>query len=164
MAHPPSNNALSHRVYRPDDRAACMAVFDSNVPRYFHPGEAPEFSAFLDHQADRYLVVCDGNQVVGCGGFSISDDGRQASLCWGMVRRDRHGQRIGERLLQARLAAIATTGARSVRLSTSPHTAGFYRRCGFEVMDVEPDGLAPGLDAVEMRLSLPSTPARPVLA
>lgn len=131
-----------------------MAVFDSNVPRYFHPGEAPAFAAFLDDQAVRYLVVCDGNDVVGCGGFSLSDDGRQASLCWGMVRQDRHGQHIGERLLQARLAAIATTAAGSVRLSTSQQTAGFYRRYGFEVLDVKPDGLAPGLDAVEMGLDL----------
>lgn len=154
MHRPHSPPPLSHRTYRSDDRAACLAVFASNVPQYFHAGEAQDFEVFLKLEAAHYLVVLDGDDIVGCGGFSLSEDGRQASLCWGMIRRDQHGQRLGERLLQARLEAIATTAAASVRLSTSQHTAGFYRRYGFEVLAVQPDGLAPGLDAVEMRLSL----------
>lgn len=145
---------LSHRAYRFEDREACLAVFASNVPRFFHDGEAQAFAGFLDGEAERYRVVLEGEAIVGCGGFALSDDGRQASLCWGMLRRDRHGQGIGAQLLRARLQAIATTPAVSVRLVTSQHTAGFYRRFGFEVQSVKTDGIAPGLDAVEMRLSL----------
>ncbi|WP_066253917.1 GNAT family N-acetyltransferase [Hydrogenophaga flava] len=146
------------RAYRPADRAACIAVFASNVPHFFHEGEAQDFAAFLDGEADRYLVVLDGADIVGCGGFALDEDGREVSLCWGMLRRDRHGQGIGAQLLRARLQAIAATPAVSVRLVTSQHTAGFYRRFGFEVRSVQTDGLAPRLDAVEMRLDLATHP------
>ena len=146
--------SLNHRVYQARDRAVCLAVFATNVPRFFHAGEAQDFATFLDGETEHYLVVLEGEDIVGCGGFALSDDGQQASLCWGMIRRERHGRGIGAQLLRARLQAIAGTAAKSVRLSTSQHTEGFYRRFGFAVQSVQADGLAPGLDAVEMRLDL----------
>lgn len=155
---------MTHRPYRAADRPACIRIFGTNVPRFFHEDERQDFARFLDTEARHYLVVLEGDDVLGCGGFSLGDQGRTASLCWGMVRSDRHGQGIGVQLLQARLQAVATTPATQVRLATSQHTAGFYQRYGFVVRSVRPDGFAPGLDAVEMRLSLSSTPARPVLA
>lgn len=146
----------THRAYRPADRAACLAVFATNRPRYFHEGETQDFAAFLDQDATHYLVVLEGEDIVGCGGFALSEDGQQASLCWGMIRSERHGRGIGAQLLRARLEAIAGTTAERVRLSTSQHTEGFCRRFGFVVQSVQADGLAPGLDAVEMGLDLAS--------
>ncbi len=146
--------AWSHRAYRATDQAACLAVFASNVPRFFHEGERQDFAAFLRDEAEHYLVVLEGEAIVGCGGFALSEDRQQASLCWGMVRRDRHTQGMGAQLLRARLQAIAATSAVSVRLVTSQHTAGFYRRFGFVVQAVAVDGLASGLDAVEMVFDL----------
>lgn len=152
--------AFSHRAYRTDDREDCLAVFASNVPRFFHARETQDFEAFLDGESDHYLVVLEGEDMVGCGGFALSEDRREASLCWGMIRGDRHGRGIGAQLLRARLQAIAGTAAQSVRLSTSQHTEGFYRRFGFVVQSVQADGLAPGLDAVEMRLDLTEETSR----
>lgn len=150
-----------HRPYRAADRTDCIKIFGTNVPRFFHEDERQDFARFLDTEARHYLVVLEGELIVGCGGFSLGDEGRTASLCWGMVRQDCHGQRIGERLLLARLEAVAGTTATSVRLSTSQHTAGFYQRYGFVAKSIQPDGFAPGLDAVEMRLSLPARPPMP---
>jgi len=147
-----------HRPYRASDRPACIDLFVTNEPRHFHASERQDFARFLDTEARHCLVVLEGEDILGCGGFSFGDEGRTASLCWGMVRSDRHGQGIGAQLLLARLQAIATTSATQVRLATSQHTAGFYRRYGFVVQSIQPDGFAPGLDEVEMRLSLPSKP------
>jgi len=148
-----------HRLYRASDRPACIGLFGTNVPRYFHENERQDFIGFLDTEALHYLLVLEGEDVLGCGGFSLGDDGRTANLCWGMVRSDRHGQGIGAQLLLARLQAIATTSATQVRLATSQHTAGFYQRYGFVVHSIQPNGFAPGLDEVEMRLTLPSKSA-----
>jgi predicted GNAT family N-acyltransferase len=147
-----------HRPYRAADRPACIDLFGTNVPRFFHEDERQDFARFLDTEARHYLVVLEGELIVGCGGFALNKDGRQASLCWGMVRSDRHGEGIGAQLLLARLQVIATTSATHVRLATSQHTAGFYRRYGFVAQSIQPDGFAPGLDAVEMRLRLQSKP------
>ena len=128
-----------------------MDLFWSNVPQFFHENEIADFSGFLDSDADRYLVVLDREEIVGCGGYHLSEDGLSARFCWGMVRRERHAQGIGAYLLAVRLDAMAnTTRAERVGLATSQHTQGFYRRFGFEVQAVRQNGLAPGLDEVEM--------------
>lgn len=142
---------LCHRPYRASDRASCLDLFWSNVPRFFHEGEIADFSDFLGSDADHYFVVLDREEIVGCGGYRLSEDGQVARFCWGMVGRERHAQGIGAYLLAVRLDAIAnTTRATRVALATSQHTHGFYRRFGFEVQAVRQDGLAPGLDEVEM--------------
>jgi hypothetical protein len=45
------------RPYSSADRPACLAVFDSNTPRFFHPGERRNFETFLDAPFCSYLVV-----------------------------------------------------------------------------------------------------------
>lgn len=151
----------THRRYQDTDREACMALLDSNVPRFFSDHERPDFIEFLGTADRAYLVVTNGNTVVGCGGFTLSDNNRVANLCWGMVHRDHHGKGLGALLLRARLQAIAANApACFVRLATSQFTAGFYQQYGFVVQSIQPDGFAPGLDAVEMRLSLQSMPPK----
>src|SRR6266540_4753154 len=100
--------ALSIRDYRPGDRDACLAVFDSNVPTYFHPAERAAFAEYVD-SADylprrlraagalpgRFSVIEDDGTVVACGGWCL--DGTTAMLDWGMVTRARHRSGIGDR-------------------------------------------------------------------
>lgn len=140
------------RPYRPGDREACLAVFDSNVPTYFGIHERPEFGAFLDDLPGPYLVLEDaGGGVGGCGGWAIRDDGVTADLCWGMLRHDLHGRGWGRTLAEARIGGIDDEGgATRIELQTSQHTRGFYERLGFEARTVEPDGFGPGIDRIVM--------------
>jgi hypothetical protein len=141
------------RDYTPADRAACLAVFATNTQHFFLPEEAAEFAAFLNQLPGPYLVVIEDERVVGCGGFRVAGD--TAVLTWGMVRRERHRERIGWRLLVARLARIvATPGVVRVRNDTSQHSRGFFERAGFVVTRVQPDGYGPGLDRHRMELVL----------
>ena len=145
------------RDYRAADRDACLAIFDSNVPRYFRPHERSDFLAFLDELPGPYLVVEDDDgRVTGCGGWALESDGRTAALCWGMVDRARHGRGIGSMLLRERLRRIeAHPTASAVILNTSQHTRGFYENLGFALRHLVADGYAPGLDRADMRLELP---------
>src|SRR4051812_15137523 len=109
------------RDYTPADRAACLAAFATNTPPFFLPEEAAEFAAFLDQLPGPYLVVIEDGTLVGCGGYRVAAD--SAVLTWGMVRRERHRERIGWRLLTARLAAVAgCPAAAKVRIDTSQHS------------------------------------------
>ena len=148
------------RSYRPGDRDACLALFDGNTPRFFDPSERPGFAAWLDALTQPYLVierVSDGDtRIVACGGHAIEADGSSASLCWGMVAQDAHGQGLGRALTQARLDAIrAMPQVASVHMNTSQHTQGFYAAFGFETVKVTPDGFGPGIDQWDMMLPLP---------
>lgn len=151
--------AVTVRPYAPADLGACLALFDSNLPRFFAPGERPEFQAFLSPPAPPtlapYLVLEQSGRPVACGGLSIDPPARRASLTWGMVDRARQGQGLGRRLTEARLdLARALPGLNEVILATSPLTLGFYARFGFVPTGCIPDGFGPGLDRWDMVLRL----------
>ena len=146
------------RPWRPADRAACLDVFEGNVPGWFRRHERKEFAAFLDALPGPYLVVeATGGPVVACGGWARRQGTATADLCWGMVARPLHGEGLGRLLVEERLRRIRRDGTiLEVALNTSQHTVGFYELFGFVVQRVEPDGYAPGLDRCEMRLLRPS--------
>lgn len=143
------------RPYRTEDRTACLALFDSNTPRFFDPSELAGFERFLDELVWPYQVIERDGRVVACGGHAVEPDGLTASLCWGMVENGLHGQGLGRALTEARLtAASAEPGVSRVRLDTGQHTTGFYERFGFVIEAVIPNGYAPGSHRHEMVLRL----------
>ena len=147
---------VSVRPYAPQDRMACLAIFDGNTPDYFGPSERTEFAAFLDAASVNYLVLETATGViVGCGGYYVKSSGGVAGLAWGMVDRAWHKRGLGRVLLDARLALLRRfPDAALVRVNTSQHSRGFFERCGFRAVRVVPDGYAPGIDRVESELAL----------
>ena len=149
---------MTRRAYSPADRAACLALFDSNVPGFFDMSEREDFDGFLDdviRHAWPYLVIERDGVIVGCGGHAVEPDGVSVALCWGMVDGRLHGQGLGQALTEARLdAARKVPGATRIVLNTSQHTQGFYARFGFIAEAVTPDGYAPGIDRWDMVLTL----------
>ncbi|WP_083490730.1 GNAT family N-acetyltransferase [Stenotrophomonas humi] len=147
---------MTLRAYQPADAAGCLSVFDSNVPGYFASGERIDFQRFLDDQAMQcaYQVIEEHGRILACGGLSVNATGI-AGFCWGMVLRSHHRQGLGRQLANARLQqALQHPDIKHIALSTSQHTQAFYERLGFAVTRIVPDGHGPGLDAVEMRLSV----------
>lgn len=143
------------RPYCSSDRQDCLSLFDGNVPQFFSDSEREGFASFLDQEAGAwsYQVIERAGRVVACGGYAVDSDSVTAGLCWGMVARDLHGTGLGSLLVAARLnAAKAVAGLRQVRIDTSQHTQGFYRRFGFALEKVVPEGYGPGLDRWDMLL------------
>ncbi|MGH8082342.1 MAG: GNAT family N-acetyltransferase [Lysobacter sp.] len=150
-------NAPRLRDCAASDRAACVALFESNVPEYFAAHELADFLDTLDWIEDYYVIELDGEGVVACGGYAgAKADPSVAVLCWGMVRRDLHRGGLGERLLSERLRRIdADPAFASVKIETTPFSRDFFARYGFVVTRVQPDGFAPGYDLVEMCRTVP---------
>ena len=139
------------RPFVPEDRDACLALFDSNLPRFFAPHERAEFGTWL-HDPGEYFVLEDGGQVVACGGVWLDprNSERPAGLSWGMVARDAHRRGYGSALLHFRLERLRALGAAEAHLDTSQHSAPFFARFGFREVRRVPDGYGPGLDRVNM--------------
>jgi len=142
------------RDYAPDDLGDCLDVFDTNMPRFFAPDERELFESFLYALPGPYSVLADSSgRVVACGGYALEDGGRRADLCWGMVCQELHGRGLGRQLTEARMQRIGEEpSVREIALNTSQFTSAFYERMGFQLMSVDRDGYAPGLDRCEMRL------------
>lgn len=141
------------RPYRSEDRDACLGLFDANVPNFFAAAEREEYAsdlAAVDGVRAHYLLLVQDGRVLAAGGLWRGAGG-VARLVWGIVAPEWQGQGLGRRLVAERLRiAAGVAGLRQVDLTTSPATQGFYARLGFSVTRVVPDGLAPGLDAVDM--------------
>ena len=146
------------RPYEVADRAECLRVFDSNAPWYFLPEERIQFEKFLDRLPGPYFVIVDESELVACGGFATGRVGGEADICWTMVRRDQHGHGVGNFLLTTCVSDIlALDGCQTARLETSQHARRFFERWGFTAIEVTPNGFGPGLDRVEMRITLDAT-------
>jgi len=147
------------RRYSADDLAACLAVFDSNVPKFFDVSERAGFEDFLARNRWPYVVLEHEGEIVGCGGWTPEEGGALVSMTWGMVRQTLHGSGLGRFLLIYRVREAAKMpGCERVRLSTSQHTSGFFQKQGFKVAEIQKDGFAPGTDRIEMAMKLKVCP------
>ncbi len=145
------------RAYRPDDLTAVLLLFDSNTPDFFALAERSDFAAFLAEPRATLLVVesSPARTVIGFGGYYVQSDERAGGLAWGMISREWHRKGIGRRLLHARLTGLRRAGVERVRVRTSQRSRGFFERLGFvAVGEPTPNGFAPGIDLVELWLSL----------
>lgn len=142
------------RKFVADDLDTVVAIFRSNIPKYFTPDEEPGLREFLRDFPENYLVYELGGEVVGSGGIELNADGT-VSLCWGMIRADHLGTGLGRKLTEFRIAlARDKFPDRDLVISTSQHTQGFYEKFGFRLTRHVCDGFSPGIDICEMRLEL----------
>ncbi|MEL6875956.1 MAG: GNAT family N-acetyltransferase [Pseudomonadota bacterium] len=138
------------RDYQVTDKAACLSLFDGNVPEFFDASERDMFSGFLDAPEGDYFVIEMEGRVCGCGGI-VREDRGQARFTWGMVDNSLHGAGLGRLLAEYRLQVIEAAGDYSeAELFTTHRVAPFFAKFGFETRGVEKDGFAPGMDKVQM--------------
>lgn len=143
------------RPYDPGDLESVVAVFRSNIPKYFGPGEEQGLRDFLfNERRGHYYVIEVEGEVVGCGGTALNDtEPPTVSLCWGMVREDHLGTGLGKKLTEFRIdLAGEKFGRVPITVSTSQHTKGFYEKFGFRTTEHTPNGFGPGIDICKMRL------------
>ncbi|MGE5649958.1 MAG: GNAT family N-acetyltransferase [Bacillota bacterium] len=144
------------RRYRAGDRKAVIAAFRSNVPDHFPASEESWLRSCLDEPDGPLFVVVDNGEVVGFGGYELSEFYHLGTLVFGLVRADRHGTGIGRMLLNYRLIHMAGRKLRPryVTVDTHAHTAGFFRRCGFVEIARWPGGYRSGRERVDLRFEL----------
>jgi predicted GNAT family N-acyltransferase len=149
---------IETRKYTAKDLEPVVAIFRSNIPKYFGPSEEPGLLEFLSATSseDYYVIEVDG-EIVGAGGIALNED-ETVSLCWGMVREDHLGTGLGRKLTEFRIAASREKfGACAMVTSTSQHTEGFYKKFGFRTVEHTPNGFGPGIDICKMRLDFLTT-------
>ncbi|WP_194724447.1 GNAT family N-acetyltransferase [Noviherbaspirillum malthae] len=134
------------------------AASSSNVPKYFPASEEKWLRSCLDEPDGPLFVVIDRDhdQVIGFGGYELSEFYHLGTLVFGLVRADCHGQGVGRLLLGYRLRHMARRKLRPryVTVDTHAHTAGFFQRCGFEEISRWPGGYRSGRDRVDLRIEL----------
>ncbi|HKP71210.1 MAG TPA: GNAT family N-acetyltransferase [Pyrinomonadaceae bacterium] len=140
------------RPYGNNDLEDVVAIFRSNIPKYFGPIEEPGLRDFLAIRTEDYFVGEVNGEIVAAGGIALNED-QTVSLCWGMVRQDHLGTGLGRKLTEFRVQmSIEKHGKLPLVISTSQHTQAFYEKFGFRLTEHEPNGFGPGIDTCKMRL------------
>lgn len=155
-------DTLDIALYTPNDRAACLRIFDSNVPHFFASNERGRFIAFLEALPWPFWVarIQTIDTVVGCGGVSLANEGQAVWLRWGMVESGHHRQGFGRQLLEARLDWITVQPqVEIVRVATTAEPSGFFLRMGFKLIEVVEDEYGLGIDRYDLVLPMVSAPS-----
>lgn len=158
------------RHFISSDTNSCLNIFESNCPLYFDSSEFELFKRWLNHLStknsitsgnaytnsihDEYFVVDnERSEIIGCGGFYVIEESREARLAWGMIDRKHHNTGVGTHLFKHRIHVIKQNWKDyQITLGTSQHTYQFYERQGMKVVDFVPNGYGESLDRYDMEL------------
>jgi len=142
------------RRYTLADRTTCVAILESNTPRFFAHRDREDFLSFLDAPAGIYSVLEDNNSaIIGCGGIATRNKGQEGILTWGMIHADRHRQGWGKLLALTRLRQLSgIPSVQKVTINTSNETVGFYSTLDFRVTNYRPNYYSEGLHRYDMEL------------
>ena len=139
--------------YKDEHFESCIDIFKSNQPKYFAPNELGDFAKWLKTgQMDKYFVIEDKDEIIGCGGVFIDEEKKEGGFAWGMIRHDLHGQGYGREFSLFRIELIQELCEYPVKLVTSQHTYPFYEKIGFVIDEIKKDGFQKGLDMYSMTL------------
>lgn len=156
----PGMSRIAIRDYADADRDAVLAIFDSNLPEYFGPGERVWLEDSLDELDGPALLVEVDGRPAAFGGYEVWDYYSKALLYWGMAERTHHRSGLGKLLLFERLLRVARMDdpvTRYVTVDTSPLVSPFFQRCGFELTSAWPGGYRSGMEMHELRFDLART-------
>jgi ribosomal protein S18 acetylase RimI-like enzyme len=148
------SETMKWRDYKPEDKAACLEIFQSNVPDYFAPNELSDVTRLLDEMPCPYMVVeNEENQIIASGGIWADPIEKSATLCWVMVGRANHSKGVGSRLVLQLLNLLRQFPfVTLVKLDTSQHTTGFYEKLGFSKCGFIENYYAEGLHRYDMAM------------
>jgi GNAT superfamily N-acetyltransferase len=138
--------------YRPDLKAACLALFDANCPTFFAVNERADYNRFLGRSCPDYRVRLDRGEAVAA--FGLLDEGapRRRRLNWIMVHPDRHGAGLGRAIMAAVEERSRSAGAVYIDIAASHLSAPFFSRFGAREIARTTDGWGPAMHRVDMEL------------
>ena len=141
-------------TYNPSFKMACIAAFESNLPKFFATDELRLFENYLERVAhSSYFLVIENEKLLACGGIYFDKRSDIGALAWGMVHATYHRQGIGRSLFNYRIAQLQEKYPNKVcQIETSQHSATFYQKMGFVVKEIVPNGFAVGIDKYMMDL------------
>ncbi|WP_207422764.1 GNAT family N-acetyltransferase [Desertivirga brevis] len=142
---------FSIREYSVDDKEEVLTLLRLNTPKYFAPAEEADFEHYLDQERELYYVLISEDKIVGCGGINFDDKKTVGKLSWDIMHPDYRGRNLGKLLVLYRLQKLtAIESVKTITVRTSQLAYEFYKKQGFDVLEVAKDFWAEGIDMYKM--------------
>ena len=140
-------NHINIRAHEPEDRPRLLTLLRLNTPEYFSPEEELDLIDYLDHFADNYYVLEIDGEILGCGGFNLSEDGETGKISWDIFHPDSQGKGLGTALTKFRIEKIKEIeSVKILSVRTSQMAYKFYEKFGLELREVVKDYWEIGFD------------------
>lgn len=144
---------MTIRNYTPTDDSQLIELLRLNTPKYFAPAEETDLIDYLANHIDHYYVVEIDNVIMGCGGFNISNDRKNAAISWDIIHPDAQGKGVGKQLTQYRIDRIKEIKSiEIISVRTSQLVYKFYEKFGFVLKEITKDYWAEGIDMYRMEM------------
>ena len=68
-----------------------------NTPEYFSVSEENDFIYYLENEIEQYFVLLVDNEILGCGGFNLSEDKKKAAflgIFFTQKAKEKHSERL----------------------------------------------------------------------
>jgi len=142
---------IHFRAYQDSDQADCLAIFRSNVPKYFGEKEISGFIESLADPDDLFEVLIVDEKIIGVGGIAIIQEREEGRLCFGIIHRDHHKKGFGKLLLERRLERILEYEfVKKITHETGEGTYRFFEKYGFQTLRIDDDPEGIGIDFYQM--------------
>lgn len=147
----PSISDVSIREYKESDKTALIALLRLNTPQYFSHEEEADFLSYLKSEIELYFVVEDEHSIVGCGGINFLANNTVGVLSWDILHPDHQRKGIGTLLAEHRIELLnSQKKVTTIRVRTSQMACEFYRKIGFDLLEVKKDYWSKGYDLYDM--------------
>ena len=147
---------IKFRPYCDADYQACIGIFDANCPEFFAPNERQEYEEFLEGVPGVYEVCEVDGKVLGAFGLFV-DIENVKMLNWILLDPQTHGIGVGSEIMERVIQQSRTSQSRMVKIAASHKSAPFFARFGATTTSSTKNGWGPGMDRVDMELSLSYT-------
>jgi len=130
-----------------------MSIFDANCPAFFAPNERQDYLRFLDGTPKGYEVCSVEGKV--CGAFGLfADDQDVKRLNWILIDPQTQSTGVGSKIMKRVIQSGRQSQTRVVKIAASHKSAAFFARFGAIVTSSTKNGWGPGMDRVDMELTL----------
>ena len=143
---------MKFRPYSPTDRDACIQLIEENTPAFFAPQERADYVAFLDGVPEHYWVLPQEQEIIAAFGLKVEN--ARGRIQWIMTSDKTRGTGIGQRMMQLAIQIAKEAAIVHIDIAASQLSAPFFARYGAKETTITPDGWGPGLDRVDMVLTL----------
>lgn len=137
------------REYSKEDKSRLLEIVKQNIPKCFAESELADYDNYLDHETEKYYVICEEEKIIGAGGINF--EGFSAIISWDVIDPAYQAKGIGKKLLEYRISVIKSTrNIENIFVRTSQKTYRFYAKNGFQLKKVIKDYWADGFDLYYM--------------
>lgn len=135
------------RYFQDSDTPRLLELFRLNTPEYFSASEEDDLIYYLSNEIEHYFVLLVDNEILGCGGFNLSEDKQTGKISWDIFHPKSQGKGLGTVLTNYRIERMKEIKSiEKISVRTSQLVYPFYAKFGLKMIEIVKDYWADGFD------------------